>query len=279
MSENRQRVGLVVGSGGVKCAAAIGLLSVLQDEGIDIDIAVGCSGGSMYTAMIALGYGPELMEEYTLNFWTPGIMKDYAANLSAFQSGKKRFTQTSGLVDDGPLYEVMKNSYGDHDFADAVIPLYLTATAFDNGEMVVIDSGPVADAVRASIAIPTIFPPWQIDGRLLMDGAASNPLPADVAIKHGADIILAMGFELDYRPRIRSLTAANTHLTSIYTNSLLRASFAFHTIAHHSEIIPVLPEFEKRVSMSDTHLIPYVIDEGRKAAAESVAYLKHLLGR
>lgn len=277
MSENSKRIGLVIGSGGVKCAASIGLMNVLAEEGIPIDMVVGCSGGSLYTTSIALGYSLEQMQVATENFWTPNIMKDYAANLSAFQSGQKRFTQHSGLVDDEPLLAVLDEMYGDKTFADTIMPNFVVTTDFENGEMVVIDSGSLKDAVRASVAIPTIFPPWEIDGRLLVDGAASDPLPADIAIQQGADIIIAMGFELDYRPRIRSLTAANTHLTSIYTNNLLRASFAFHTIAHHHEIIPIIPDFEKRISMSDTHLIPDIIEQGREAAQQEVAYLKRLL--
>jgi NTE family protein len=78
MSDQKKRVGLVIGSGGVKCAAAIGLLSVMRDEGIDIDIAVGCSGGSLYVASIALGYELSQLEDLTLKFWTPDIMKDYS---------------------------------------------------------------------------------------------------------------------------------------------------------------------------------------------------------
>ena len=277
MSKNSKRVGLVIGSGGVKCAAALGLLSALNDAGIDIDLTVGCSGGSLYTTAIALGYSVPDIQAMTARFWTPALMKGYTANLCAYQSGKKRFTQKSGLVDDGPLIHTLDQIFSTKTFADVSLPLYIVATDFTNGEAVVIDSGPITDAVRASIAIPTIFSPWEIDGRLLVDGAASNPLPADIAIQQGADIIITMGFELDYRPRIRSLTAANTHLNSIYTNNLLRATLAFHTIAHHHEIISIIPEFEKRISMSDTHLIPYVIEQGRLAAEFQIPYLKKLL--
>ena len=277
MSKNSKRIGLVIGSGGVKCAAALGLLSALSEAGIEIDLTVGCSGGSLYSAIISLGYSVPEIQDMTTRFWTPELMKGYTANLSAYQSGKKRFTQSSGLVDDGPLNQTLDQIFEERTFADATRPLYIVATDFTNGEAVVLDSGSIRDAVRASIAIPTIFPPWEIEGQLLVDGAASNPLPADIAIKQGADIIIAMGFELDYRPRIRSLTAANTHLNSIYTNNLLRASYAFHTIAHHHEIISIIPEFEKRISMSDTHLIPYVIDQGRQAAEFQIPYLKRLL--
>lgn len=277
MSTNNNRIGLVIGSGGVKCAAAIGLLSTLNEAGIKIDLAVGCSGGSLYTAAIALGRTVPDIQDMTARFWTPELMKGYSTNLSAYQSGKKRFTQQSGLVDDGPLIKILDQAFGENTFADVIMPLYIVTTDFANGEAVVLDSGSIKDAVRASIAIPTIFPPWQINGQLLVDGAASNPLPADIAIQQGADIIITMGFELDYRPRIRSLTAANTHLNSIYTNNLLRATNAFHTIAHYHEIISIIPEFEKRISMSDTHLIPYVIEQGRQAAAAQIPYLKRLL--
>jgi NTE family protein len=277
LSNNRKKIGLVIGSGGVKCAAAIGLMSILVEEGIAVDMVVGCSGGSLYTGTIALGYTLEEIIEATSNIWTPNIMKDYASNLSAFQSGQKRFTNLSGLVDDGPLNEALVSVFGGKTFDDLRMPHFVVTTDFNTGQTVVIDSGSLMDAIRASVAIPTIFPPWEVDGRLLIDGAASDPLPVDIAIQQGADIIIAMGFELDYRPRIRSLTAANTHLTSIYTNNLLRASFAFHTIAHHHEIIPIIPEFENRVSMSDTHLIPEIIEKGKQAARQEVDYLKRLL--
>ena len=57
------------------------------------------------------------------------------------------------------------------------------------------------------LAMPMIFPPWEVDGKLLIDGAASNPLPIDIAIQKGADVVLAMGFTFDYRNRFRSITA------------------------------------------------------------------------
>jgi predicted acylesterase/phospholipase RssA len=81
-------------------------------------------------------------------------------------------------------------------------------------------------------------------GRWLLDGCLSAPLPVDVAIKEGADLILAMGFESPYPRRIKSATRYAFQLNSIYTNNLLRANFAFHNLAHHTEILPILPEFD-----------------------------------
>jgi NTE family protein len=114
---------------------------------------------------------------------------------------------------------------------------------------------------------------------MLLDGCLSAPLPVDVAMKEGADLILAMGFESPYPRRIKSATRYAFQLNSIYTNNLLRANFAFHNLAHHAEIIPILPEFEGNVGLFDTHRFAHVIEQGERAGEEQLPYLRQLLGR
>ncbi|NDJ53788.1 MAG: hypothetical protein GYB68_11970 [Chloroflexi bacterium] len=274
---DERKIGLVVGSGGVKCAASIGLLRVLQQHGVTVDRVVGCSGGSLYAAAIALGFTLDHMIELTFNLWSPDLMKDYRSNLSAFQSGEKRFTEKSGLVDDAVLFAVLTEVFGESTFTDTTIPLHIIAADFMTGERHILEQGRIFDAVRASVAIPAVFPPWEVDGRLLVDGAVVDPLPIDVAIQHRADVIIAMGFELDYRSRMRSMTAVNAHLNSIYINNLLRKSLAFHTLAHHDEIILIIPEFDRPISTFSTDSIPYIVAQGEMAAEQDMAYLKSLL--
>lgn len=275
---NHKGVALVIGSGGVKCAAALGMWQVLRDAGIEVSVAVGCSGGSIYASVIALGTPLDEAVDLTRNLWTVDIMKGYADNLRLAQSGAVLFTERSGLVDDGPLMRGLETAFGSKTFHDVQVPLYLLATDFYNGERVVLSSGRLLDAVRASLAIPTIFAPHEVDGRLLVDGAAADPLPVDVAIKEGGQVIIAMGFDLDYRGRMNSLTSVNSQLNAIYTNNLLRAQFAFHNLAHHDEILMVLPEFERPISMFDTHEIPYIIEQGKRATAENLPHIKRALG-
>ena len=131
--------------------------------------------------------------------------------------------------------------------------------------------------MRASLAIPIIFPPWEVNGRLLIDGAASDPLPIDVAIQDGADIIIAMGFPLDYRSRFRSMTAVQEQLNSIYMNNILTSTYAFYNLAHHAEIFPVIPEFDGTLSMFDVDKIPAVIERGAEAARKQLPHIKRLL--
>lgn len=276
-SSTQKRVALVIGSGGIKCAAALGLLKVFQREGIQISMAVGSSGGSIYAAAVALGDDADAAEQKTVNLWTSDLAEGYTSKLRAALSGESRFTERSGLADDAAMYARLQGAFGDRAFADTRIPLHVVASDVYTGETVVLTQGKIVDAVRASIAIPLVWPPWEIDGRLLVDGAVSDPLPVDVAIKAGADIIVAMGFELPTRTRMRSYTAVTAHFNSLYMNNILRSSFAFHNLAHHAEVIHLLPEFEKPIGAFDAHLIPYAIERGLIAAEAQLPYIRRLL--
>ena len=272
-----KRVSLVIGSGGIKCAAAIGLWRVLKSENIEVENVVGCSGGSMYAALIANHVDEKTMEEWSRTLWTSDIMHGYVENLKASKDGSLRFNERSGLVDDSVMNRKLKDVYGEWTFSNLKIPLKLVATELLTGEKVILSKGSLFDAIRARLADPIIFPPREVDGRLLIDGAASDPLPIDVAIQDGADIIIAMGFTLDYRARFRSMTAVQEQLNSIYMNNILNSTFAFHNLAHHAEIFPVIPEFDGTVSMFDVDKIPSVIEQGEIAARKQLHHIKKLL--
>ena len=274
---SKKRIALVIGSGGIKCAAAAGLWRVLQEEGIVVDSVVGCSGGSMYAALIENHVDLKIMEDWSRTLWTSDIMQGYTENLKASKDGTLRFNERSGLVDDSVMNKKLRDVYGDWQFADLKMPFKVVATDLLAGEKVVLSEGSVFDAIRASLAIPIIFPPWEVGGRLLIDGAASDPLPIDVAIQDGADIIIAMGFTLDYRNRFRSMTAVQEQLNSIYMNNILNSTYAFYNLAHHAEIFPIIPEFESTVSMFDVDKIPHVIERGEQAARKQLPHIKRLL--
>jgi NTE family protein len=188
-----------------------------------------------------------------------------------------KFDETFGLIDDSLINRRLQDGYEGATFAQTKIPLYVAATDLYNGEQVVISEGSIAEAVRASISIPYIFPPHKLNGRYLVDGFQSDPLPIGVAIKEGVDIIIAMGFESPYQEHITSLMRYNFQISSVTSNNLLKTNFAFHNLAHHSEIIPIMPEFQYRIKLFDTDKIPYVIEEGERAAEKQLHYIKELL--
>ncbi len=279
MSHSGQRkVALVVGSGGLKCVAAIGLWRVLAREGIEVDLAVGCSGGSIYASMITLGWSVEQAIETSLELWRDRFRRRKRGALLKIALPRLFGCDRSyALIDDRSVNEAVLEAFGDRRIEDASSPLYIVATDFTTGERVVLSRGLVRDAIRASIAIPLLLSSWEIDGRCLVDGGASDPLPVDVAIRESAEVILAMGFENPYLTELDSPGKLFMQTSTMMMNNLLRSTFAFYSLAHHAEVIPIMPSFECRVGLGDTHLIPYLIEEGERAAEREMPYLRRLL--
>ncbi len=277
----RRRLGLVIGSGSIKCAASIGLWRVLQREGIGVDMLVGCSGGSIFSTCIALGWDAATLELQTLEIWRGGVLGQlhYPSLLRAALPRLFGFTQRFGLMDDRPIMTGLRNAFGSHTFADTKIQLFLAATDMQSGQRVELSSGSLVDAVRASVAIPVLLRPWEVDGRLLIDGGAADPLPVSIAIREGCDIIIAMGFESPYTSQYGSLGNLVSQTTSIMINNLLKSTYAFYNLAHHAEIVPIIPELDRRVDLGDAHQIPYLIEKGQQAAEAQLPYLRKVLSQ
>jgi len=277
----KKRVGLVIGAGSIKCIASLGILKVLEREGIDIDLVVGCSGGSLYASCIALGWDAQTSEQKSKALWTQEItqQRNRRAILEVIFPKLFGFNGRFGLLDDRLIVERIRAAFGAATFADAKIPLYIIATDLMSGDQVVLNEGYLLDAIRASIAIPFIFKPWPIDGRLMVDGGVADPMPVDVAIKEGAEIIIALGFEGPVEKPIDSVVRFTFQVTTIMANHLLKSNFAFQNLVHHTEILPIIPEFEKRIGSFDVSRVPYLIDKGAEAMEEQLPYLKRLLGK
>ncbi len=277
-SKAAPRIGIVVGSGGMKCAAALGLWKVLRREGIEVDMAVGCSGGSIYTSLMALGSTVEESIEHNVRMWTDIFPRRSGRSLLGAVFPRFFSTEQFGLIDDSRLNEVLRFVFGDRQFTDTRFPLTVVATDLETGQKVLIEEGSIFNAVRASVAIPFALSPWRVGGRLLVDGGASDPLPVDVAIREGCEIILAMGFESP-TVEVGSLMSLALQTSATTVNHLLKSTYAFYSVAHHAEIIPMMPTFDQRIGLNDVHLMPYIIEQGEKAAERELPYIKRLLGR
>jgi NTE family protein len=274
----KPQVALVVGSGSVKCAAALGLWKALDEANIPIDMLVGCSGGSIYTTTMSLGFSLNDCIEYTTTLWNEKVTteKNWRSLLSVVFP--KTFNgQDFGMISDRQMMKNLVQVFGDKTFADTKIPLTVMSTDFYTGEQVPLTSGKIVDAIRASIAIPFIWGAHQIGDRTLIDGAVSNPLPVDIAIKEGAEVILAMGFQSPLPSKVKSVSRYAFHMNGIMTNNLYQSNFSFHNAVHHAEIIPIFPDFGRSIRLFDTDQIPYVIEQGEKATKEQIPYIRKLL--
>lgn len=273
-------VTLVIGSGSVKCAAAIGVVKALTDAGIGIERVVGCSGGALFAAGVAMGFDAPRMTEVTLSTWTRkltskrshmGLLRLIAPRLFGFKA------EGFGLRDDAPMLAAFRAVFGDQRIEDTPIPLHITATDFKNGELVDITRGDLVQAIRASVSLPLVFKPVQMGERLLVDGYLADPLPVSVAMKNGGRVIVAVGFESPFQDNVRSAGRFAAQLSAILANNLLKARLAFQSAVHHSEMILILPQFKQRIGLFDTAKVPDIIEAGEEAALQQLPYLHALL--
>ncbi len=278
MSKSK-KIALVIGWGSVKCAASLGLLRVLNRNGIEVDMVVASGGGSIFGSLIALGYDVEEMVEMNRRLWTHDVTEktNHLAILQLFLPKIFKVKEYFNLRDDRLVNKRLREAMGDHSFADAKIPLFITATEYKTGKQVIISEGSIYEAVRATIALPLIFPPFEKDERLLADGYLSDPLPIGVAVQEGANIILAMGFESISTEERNSISDYILHLSSILSNNLLQASYAFYNMTHHAEIFSIVPQFESEIHMFDTHKVPEIIEVGEAEGEKVLPRLKQLL--
>jgi NTE family protein len=272
-------VALVIGAGALKCAAAYGVARVLQEHRVPIARIVGCSGGAFCAAWLAAGGGDAqaVAERFAAGWEGAFNQVDYGAVLGSVFPRWLGFTPRRGIVKDHAINAAIRAEFGERRFEDVPTPLQLVATDFETGEQVVISSGRLFDAIRASIALPLILPPWPREGRMLVDGAVCDPLPVDVALRDGADIIVAVGFESPLELGFQSGMGLVRQVTSLMVNQLLRAQYAFFNLAHHSETVLVMPHFDRPVGLNDVHLVPWLVDQGAQAAEREMPYLRRLL--
>ena len=111
----------------------------------------------------------------------------------------------------------------------------------------------------------------------LIDGGVANPLPIDVAIKEGADIIIAAGFETPLHPDVNSVRKFISQRFYLLVSKLLHFRIAFYSLASNSEIVIINPEFEENIKLTDVQKIPELIEAGKKETTKHIGYLKRLI--
>jgi len=189
LSSASSTLGLAFGGGGVRGWAHVGVLSVLQRFGLQPDLVSGSSAGAITASYLAAGFSVEHMTE---------LMR--SQNTRALFS--LRFDRY-GLVSTDDFEAYLRSHLGDRRIEDLDLPLYIVCTDLETGKEIVIDRGPLVEAVLASCAMPGIFAPVRFNGRLLIDGGVCNNVPVSALVNRGASY--TVGVQL-YK-RIGALTA------------------------------------------------------------------------
>jgi NTE family protein len=174
-------IGLALSSGGARGLAHVGVMKVLMEEKIPIDLVAGTSAGALFGTFFAAGWSWPRFEALIEEMKTVNRFPNWDFNIpprTGLLKGRKARDKIIYRWADGKNFE------------DLDIPLFMVAADILTGDEVVFDSGSLADAIRASLSIPILVEPWHYQERFFVDGGIVNPLPADVLRNRGADIVI-----------------------------------------------------------------------------------------
>jgi NTE family protein len=179
-------VAVVLGGGGARGLAHVGVLEVFEENNIPIDMIVGCSAGSMIGALYADTMDAHTVREKTLHLKKTDLLD--TSFLNALQSPWRLKAPIQGHL----FQHFLVKNLSVRDFKDLKIPFVAVATDLISGEVLALRSGPIAPAVRASCALPPFFNPVRLYGRTLLDGGIINPVPVDIARSFNPKIVIAI---------------------------------------------------------------------------------------
>lgn len=252
------RVALVLGSGGVRGMAHVGVLEELKNADIPIDLIVGCSAGSIVGALYADNPSIEDLKR--------SVSRLRSHSLLDIDLWNCRF----GLSQGKNLHQVIDDHLTAETFEELKIPLIIVASDLHSGELVPMGCGDLVKAIQASCSIPFIFVPCDHLGRVLVDGGVVNPVPVQIARDLGADLIIAVDLcELlpkTFPTNLFEVATRSAEITFMWQNQVC---------THHADVI-IRPKTCDVGAFNDG-MKWQIYAAGRNAAKEKIPQIQALL--
>jgi len=287
----RKKIGLALSGGGARGLSQIGILKVLEKENVPIDYIAGTSIGGIVGGLYAAGFSAPELEKIALeNNWSE-LLKDTPSRLSLLFSqreesqgilfqfrfdgfkpyipqaltGAQKFTNFLSRL------TLEANYQAQLDFDNLKIPFRSVCTDLVTGGKVVLDSGDLAWAMRATMAAPLAFTPVEWEGKLLVDGGLIDPIPVDVVKQMGADIVIAVNTSSVLADREQILTPLDiaAQSTSVMTLEKKQQSLS------QAEVV-ISPQLKDFTTM-DFDKVKFLIELGEKEAEKLLPQLKQIL--
>ncbi|MCG6274156.1 patatin-like phospholipase family protein [Vibrio vulnificus] len=219
--EERPKVAVVLAGGGAKGAAHIGVLKALEEMQIPVDYITGTSMGAYVGGLYATGMSADEIESFIYSIdWYSGYRDrvDRSQRRVRDKESEDRYQLRTdiglrfgevhaprGFVQGQNMLRILRETTGNlnefQSFDDLAIPYRSVATDIVELQEVVIDKGQLVDAMMASMSVPGALPPYELNGRMLVDGGVVNNMPVDIARAMGADIVIAVDISTDYKQK------------------------------------------------------------------------------
>lgn len=237
LKPNRPKVGVVLSGGGAKGIAHVGTLKIIEELGIPVDYIAGTSMGSIIGGLYAYGYSAAELDSILRAADWELLLSDKANRSDIYLTEKRTadqyaltlpFSQHSSLLPIGILkgqhinnlfYTLTTNAYKVKTFDDLNIPFLCIATDVLSGQAVVLKDGNLAEAMRASMAIPGVFNPVEKDSMILVDGGLVNNFPVEELIAMGADIVIGVDVGFQYKGKEKLKNMANVLEMSLFMHT------------------------------------------------------------
>jgi NTE family protein len=269
MLKGKGKVGLALGGGYARGLAHIGVLEVLEREGIPIDMMAGTSIGALVGALYARERDADMIKKQAAQLDWIGVasLVDLALPKSGFLAGKR-------------VTNLLRRLIGESRFDELDIPFSCVATDIISGDEVVLSEGSVLEAVRASISIPVIFTVVKKQGRFLVDGGLVNPVPVSVVRQMGADFIIAVDVTPDKIERANYITKSaelkEPGLLQVMVQSIYIGSYLTSRRVSEGADIVIHPHLV-HIGPTEFHRARECVLEGELAAVDCVAHIKRHL--
>jgi NTE family protein len=263
-----RKVGLALSGGAARGLAHVGVLAVLEKEGIPVDMVAGTSMGAIIGAFYAQGKDIKQIEKAVMSLSRRRIMSlaDLTLPRTGFIKGRR-------------MKDWLKSIIGDVDFEDLKIPFACVATDIGTGEEVVIKQGSVVEGVRASVSMPVIFTPAKWQGRYLVDGGLVDPVPVSVLKEMGADLTIAVNVNPYITDRSQENKEQNLKAPNIF-NIVMRTFNIMNYQAAMSGLqqadIAITPQVG-HINPSNFHRARECILRGHRAARHAIPEIKRKL--
>lgn len=256
-------IALALGGGGARGLGHIAMLEAFDELGVRPSIIAGTSIGAIYGAAYASGVSGRELREHTREILSQrfGLIRDlFSARAQPLQRFFNPLTSRSAFLDAPALLEIILPKATKQDFAELTTPLRIVASAFYEQEQVVFSEGALRTAVAASMALPVIFQPVMRDGRAMIDGGLTNPLPFDLLMGE-ADIVVAV--DVSGAP-----TADPRRQTPTAFEALFSSAFLFEKSIVREKLKSVRPDILISAGTSQFLVLEFLRFEEILAAAE-----------
>ncbi len=286
--EDSLKIGLALSGGGARGLAHIGVLRELEKHGLKIDYIAGSSMGSIIGGLYAMGYSADQLVELEKSLNWDRLFNENVKRSS--RSMHERLLNESfqvslpidqqgihlpeGLITGQNIHNLLSRLCWPYhevsNFSNLPIPFAATATNLANGDLVVLDHGYLPDALRASMGIPTIFTPYRIDDKILIDGGVARSIPASEVREMGADFIISVNVTKQLKPvdSLRSLTSIMNQVINIRDNRDFQRQLEFTDLLIEPEVV--------KFSISDFKHADELIELGQAATRPHGKILQRL---